>query len=152
MKKQIMRALLGFALLTTLAASAYAQDGGRMSVHIPFDFVVAGRQLPAGDYKVRRVTNHSANALIIQSEDGRTATTVFTNAGAEEPSRAELQFRQYGESYFLASISLPGTANVRQVPPTKSETKRVRELIEQARADGDSGDIAGTVTVRGSVR
>jgi hypothetical protein len=152
MKKQIMRALLGFALLTTPAASAYAQAGRSMNVHIPFDFVVAGKQLPAGDYSVRRVSKDSESALVIQSEDGRSATALFTNAGAQEPSRAELTFRQRGESYFLASVSIPGAASVRQVPPSKSETRRVRELIEQAKADGSGGDSAKTVTIRGSVQ
>ena len=55
MKKQIMRALLGFAMLMVLTASAYAQAGRHISVHIPFDFVVAGKQMPAGDYNVRRI-------------------------------------------------------------------------------------------------
>src|ERR1044071_8397657 len=148
MKKQIMRALLGIALLTTLAVSANAQAGDRMNVHVPFDFVVAGRQLPAGDYSVRRIRTDLETALVIQSADGRSAVTVFTNAGAKEPSRAELTFRVRGESYFLASVSIPGTASVRQVPPSKSATKRVRELIAQAKADGSGeDDSAKIVTV-----
>lgn len=149
MKKQIMRMLLGFALMTVLAASSYAQSGRRMTVHIPFDFVVAGKQMPAGDYSVRRVTKDSENALVIQSEDGRRTATVFTNAAQREPQRAELRFLQHGESYFLAEVSIPGTAGVREVPRSKSEEKRVRELIEQAKADGAASK---TVTVMGSLR
>ena len=149
MKKQIMRALLGVAVVTTLAVSAYAQSGRRMTVHVPFDFVVSGKQLPAGDYSVRRVSKDSEGALLIQSEDGRRVATVFTNAGSREPQRAELRFRQRGESYFLSEVSIPGTAGVREIPRSKSEDKRVRELIEQAKADGDSSK---TVTVIGSVR
>jgi hypothetical protein len=82
MKKQIMNALLGLAVVTTLAVSAYAQSGRRMTVHIPFDFVVSGKQMPAGDYSVRRVSKDSEGALLIQSEDGRRVATVFTNASA----------------------------------------------------------------------
>src|ERR1700761_6284981 len=102
MKKQIMRALLGFALLTVLSASAYAQSDRRMSVRIPFDFVVAGKQLPAGDYNVRHISKDSEKALLIQSVDGRNAAIVFTNAAQREPKRGELGFRQHGGSYFLA--------------------------------------------------
>lgn len=150
MKKQIMRTLLGFALLTVLAASAYAQSGRRMTVHVPFDFVVAGKQMPAGDYSVRRVSKDSENALVIQSADGRKVATVFTNSSRREASRAELSFRQHGESYFLAEVSIPGTACVREVPRSKSEEKRVRELIEQAKADG--GATTKSVTLMGSVQ
>src|SRR5689334_13516413 len=106
MKKQIMSALLGFTLLAVMAVSAYAQAGRHVSVHIPFDFNVAGKQMPAGDYSVRRVSNSSESALLIQSEDGRETAVVFTNASQREPKRAELSFRQYGESHFLSAISI----------------------------------------------
>src|SRR4051812_41537926 len=148
MKKQIMRALLGIALLTVMTASAYAQSGRRVSVHIPFDFVVSGKQMPAGDYSVRRVLNDSETALLIQSEDGRNAATVLTQASQREPLRAELRFRQHGESYFLSEVSIPGTAGVREIPRSKSEEKR-RELIEQAKT-GSGGEASKTVTVIGS--
>jgi hypothetical protein len=151
MKKQIMRALSGFALLTVMTASVYAQSGRRVSVHIPFDFVVSGKQLPAGDYSVRRVSKDSETALLIQSEDGRSVVTVFTQASQREPLRAELHFRHHGESYFLSEVSIPGTAGVREIPRSKSEEKRVRELIEQAKTGGN-GDASKTVTVIGSLQ
>ena len=151
MKKQIMRALLGLALAATAAASAFAQSGRRMTVHIPFDFVVSGKQLPAGDYSVRHVSKDSEAALLIQSEDRRSAAIVFTNSGSREPKRAELRFRQNGETYFLAEVSIPGAVGVREVPRTKSEEKRVRELIEQAKAEG-FGATDTTVTVAGSMQ
>jgi hypothetical protein len=149
MKKQIIRALLGFALLTVMTASAYAQSGRRVTVHIPFDFVVAGKQLHAGDYSVRRVSKDSETALLIQSEEGHQIATVFTQASQREPQRAELRFRQHGESYFLSEVSIPGTAGVREIPRSKSEEKRVRELIEQAKT---SGAMDKTVTVIGSMQ
>lgn len=150
MKKQLMSALLGLALTALMAASVFAQSGRRVMVHIPFDFVVSGKQMPAGDYSVRRVSKDSENALLIQSEDGRNAATVFTSTSHHEAKRAELSFRHHGASYFLAAVSIPGTAGVREVPRSKSEEKHVRELIEQAKSGGD--DSGKTVTVIGSLR
>jgi hypothetical protein len=149
MKKQIMRALLGLALAATLAASAFAQSGRRVTVHIPFDFVVAGKLLPAGDYSVRHISKDSEAALLVQSEDGRRAALVFTNAGSREPKRAELRFRQRGETYFLAEVSIPGAVGTREIPRSKSEGKRTRDLIEQAEADGGPDK---TVTVIGGLQ
>jgi hypothetical protein len=146
MKKQIMSALLGFALLAIMTVSAYAQAGRHVSVHIPFDFVVAGKQMPAGDYRVQRVWKNSEAALLIQSEDGRNTAMVLTNASNREPKRAELSFRRSGGSYFLSSVSIPGTAGIREVPRSKSEEKRVRELIEQAKTTGGSTETIVTVT------
>lgn len=150
MKKQIMTALIGLALTAVMAASVFAQTGRRVRVHVPFDFVVSGKQMPAGDYNVRRVSKDSENALLIQSADGRSVATVFTNSSHRAASRAELRFRQHGQSYFLAEVSIPGTAGVREIPRSKSEEKRVRELIEQAKADGGATDK--TVTVIGSLQ
>jgi hypothetical protein len=122
-----------------------------MRVHVPFDFVVAGKQLPAGDYVVRHVSKDSEAALLVQSEDGRSAAIVFTNAGSRTPARAELRFRQHGESYFLAEVSIPGAVGAREIPRSKSEDRRTRELIEQAKATG-GGVTDTTVTVTGSVQ
>ncbi len=152
MKKQIMIALLGITILAAMAVTASAQAGRRLTVHVPFDFVVGGRQLPAGDYSVRRITKESETALMIQSADGRSAATVMTNASGEEPSRAELTFRQHGDEYFLASVSMPGTVSVREVPRSKAEQRRTRELIEQAEAGRGPEEPAAVVTVAGTVQ
>lgn len=152
MKKQIMVALLGIAVLAATTVTAGAQAGRRLFVHVPFDFVAGGKQLPAGDYNVRRITKESETALLIQSADGRNTASVITNASGREPSRAELVFRQHGDDYFLASVSIPGTASVREVPRSKAEQRRTRELIEQAGARPVGAPPAQTVTVIGSVR
>jgi hypothetical protein len=150
MKKQITSALLGFAMLFVLAASASAQTTRRIAVQIPFDFVAGRTQLPAGKYTVRRIQSNSESALMFESEDGRNKITVLTNSGGgDAPVSAQVVFRQRGERYFLASVSLPGTSSVRVAPETKAEKKLARELSEQAKA----GNAASkSVTVIGSVQ
>jgi len=150
MKKQITSALLGFAMLFVLAASASAQTTRRMTVHIPFDFVAGRTQLPAGDYTVRRILSNSESALIFESENGQSKTTVVTNRGDDAPERAQIVFRQRGAQFFLDSVSLPGTSSVRVMPESKEEKKIARELI----AGRQAGDTAASksVTVSGSVR
>ena len=55
MNKHVITILATTMLFATLAvASAQAQEAGNMSVTIPFDFAVAGKMLPAGEYHVRR--------------------------------------------------------------------------------------------------
>jgi hypothetical protein len=149
MKKQITCALLGFAMLFVLVASASAQTARRIAVQIPFDFVAGRTQLPAGKYTVRRFLSNSESALLFESEDGRSKATVITNSGGSDaPTSAQVVFRQYGERYFLASVSMPGTASVRVAPESKAEKKIARELIEQAKADAASK----SVTIIGSVQ
>ena len=149
MKKQITSALLGFAMLFVLVVSASAQTAHRMSVQIPFDFVAGRTELPAGKYTVRRVQSDSESVLMFVSEDGRNSAAVITNSGDDAPVSAQIIFRQRGDRYFVASVSLPGTASVRIAPESKVEKRFARELGKQKQA----GDAAGkSVAVVGSIK
>ena len=148
MKKQISVALLGLALMFAAASSASAQAAGSIRIHVPFDFVAGGRQLHAGDYTVRRARSDGESALLIRSEDGREAAIFITNAGGAPPARAAMSFRQDGARYFLAEVSIPGTASVRELPKAGAERKAERELIEEAKGGGG----VKKVTVIGSVQ
>ena len=147
MKKQINAALLGLALMFATAASASAQAAGSMRIHVPFDFVAGKKHLSAGNYTVRRVRSDAESALIIRSEDGREAAVVITQSAGESNSRAALTFRQYGERYFLADISIPGTATVRELPKSGGEKKAEGKLLEEA---GAGRGAVKKVTITGS--
>ncbi|HWS87223.1 MAG TPA: hypothetical protein VN282_09680 [Pyrinomonadaceae bacterium] len=146
MKKQISRALLGLAAALALTAAAYAQAvTNRVAVRVPFDFVAGGTQMPAGIYTVRRVRSDAETALIIRGVDGRTSALVLTNTGEGRPTTAALVFRRHGDRYFLAEVSMPGAASVRELPKTGAERRLERELAERK---GESKEV----TVVGSVQ
>ena len=150
MKKQITSTLLGVvAVLALTAAAAHAQTARAIRVQVPFEFAAGGKQMPSGLYTVRRVRVDSESALVIRAEGGREAAIFLTNAGRGGAAvRASLTFRQHGDRYFLAEVSIPGTASVRELPKSGGERRTERELIEEARAGKDSK----TVTVVGSVQ
>ncbi|HEX8071285.1 MAG TPA: hypothetical protein VF546_15120 [Pyrinomonadaceae bacterium] len=111
--------LCGFILAMTVAAQA--QAGYRINVHVPFDFVVGKKTLPAGDYTVKQIG--SGNSLLVQSADGRTAQIIGTNqtTAARESETARLDFRRYGDKYFLATVWTPGRSEGREVQSTPLE-------------------------------
>ena len=147
MKKQISRALLGLAAALALAVAANAQVLKAVLIRVPFDFVAGGKQMPAGRYTVRRIRSDAESALLIRGEDGRATAVVLTNTGDANPRAAALIFRQHGDHYFLAGVSVPGTASVRELPRTGAERRLERELAEQHKSGGSK-----TVTVVGSVQ
>ncbi|MFL6337032.1 MAG: hypothetical protein ACJ754_27335 [Pyrinomonadaceae bacterium] len=147
MKKQISRALLGLAAALALAVAAHAQTWRTVSIRVPFDFVAGEKRLPAGRYTVQRTKSDSETALLIRSEDGRSSAVILTTTGALQPSSSALVFRQHGDRYFLAAVSMPGTASVRELPKAGAERRLERELAEQNQT-GESK----TVTVVGSVK
>jgi hypothetical protein len=152
MKKQISLALLGLALALAATAAASAQGARSLRVHVPFDFEAGGQHMPAGRYSVRRVQMDAERTLLIKSEDGRHAAIVLTTEGEPEPARAFLSFRQYGERYFLAGVSMPAAASLREVPKTGAEKRAAREFDTGAKAPKDAeANAARTVTVVGSV-
>jgi hypothetical protein len=147
MKKQISRTFLSLAAVLMLAAAANAQTARGIEVQVPFDFVAGQKRLPAGKYTVRRVRVDSESALVIKGEAKGAAAVVLTNMGDKDPSAASLTFRQHGERYFLAEVSMPGTASVRELARTSAERAVERELSEQTKA----GDTK-TISIAGSVR
>lgn len=148
MKKQISIALLGLALTFALGVAASAQGARAIRIQVPFDFAAGERRMPAGRYTVGRVRADAGGALLIRSEEGGGAAVVLTNAGEAPTSRASMTFRQYGESYFLAEVSMPGADSVREVPKGRGERS-----IEQETAEEAGEEVAAKrVMVVGSVR
>lgn len=147
MKKQITRTLLGFFAALVLAASAQAQTSRGIEVQIPFDFVAGEKHLPAGSYTVRRVRVDSESALLIKRAGGGAAAVVLTSTGDAEPEGASLTFRRHGERHFLALVSIPGTASVRELGKSGAERAAERE----ASAKSEPAEPK-TVTIAGSLR
>lgn len=149
MNKQITRTSVCLGMLFVLVASASAQTARRITAQVPFGFVAGQKQLPAGRYTVSPIKRDGQNALLVRSENGRNVAIVLTNSAKAAPTRASLDFRQYGDRLFLAGVSIPGAAEVREVPRSDVEKNLERELSEQAKA-GDAG--VKTVTVAGSIQ
>ena len=146
MKKQLSRVVLGLAAALALTVAANAQVLNAVVIRVPFDFVAGAKQMPAGRYTVRRIRSDAESALLIRSEDGRSTAVVLTNTGDPQPRAAALVFRQHGDRYFLAEVSVPGTASVRELPKAEAERQLERELAEQ------KGGDSKTVTVVGSMQ
>ncbi len=146
MKKQISRALLGLAATLMVAVAAHAQVLRAVVISVPFDFVAGEKRLPAGRYTVQRIRADAETALLIRSEDGRSSAIILTNTGEPQPRAAALVFRQRGERYFLAEVSMPGTASIRELRKSAAERRLERELAEQHKSE------AREVTVFGSVQ
>ena len=103
MKRYILAALLAFAVVgATVKASVVDQ----IVVTIPFEFVAAGKTLPAGTYRVDRMFSDRPSALVLNSLDNR-ATGVFVFPTEVESVRADkiyLAFEQIGNQHFLSKV------------------------------------------------
>jgi hypothetical protein len=120
---------LFFALVVAVCLPAVGQNV--MRVDIPFNFIAAGKSLPAGQYRVARSSLPSSCAWYIT--DGHTGTIMVTSLA--EPSQTvhqySLIFRQAGGTYSLLQIWNGGSG--RDVPQQKVK----QTLVSQ----GDSKDV-----------
>ena len=99
MKRQVFVVL---ASLTLFLVSVHAQQSGTIIVaHIPFDFVVRDKTLPAGDYTVTRAAQ---GVLMIRSRDCKASMVFNTNTVESTRTRNELIFHRYGSRYFLSRV------------------------------------------------
>jgi hypothetical protein len=121
-----------FALLMTAIASAQTSQ---LKADVPFDFIVNGFTLPAGEYTLQSVDS-LGKALSIRSSDSQAASTIIAeDQQSPTPSRdTRLVFHRYGELYFLAEIWMQGEDIGRHVPASAREKEmalktRPHELV-----------------------
>ena len=131
MSKKIFIAALACGLLAAVTvATAYAQmPGTTLRVTIPFAFSVSGKILPAGEYEIRRITDEP-QGLIISSLADRHERAMFQTIPVEArkvPSRTEIVFHRYGDSYFMSEVFSAGQ-NGRELLPSRQERLLRREM------------------------
>ena len=125
MKNMVLRSFAMAGLIFMLAgASLQAQTSSKI-VNIPFDFAAGTAKLKAGDYIVKRMSEH---AVAIRSADGK--TTALINAplslGARDSKPgARLVFNRYGDQYFLSQVWLRVDAGS-QLFVSNEETKTAK--------------------------
>ena len=119
-----MKRLIGFLSVSTLAvalAATLAAQTIRVTARVPFEFMVAGRSMPAGDYTVE----HSGSTAAIRVSNGSTGVlSLAMNSSAsphEQAGQALLIFHRYGDQYFLSRIVDGSRNTVVELPTSRTE-------------------------------
>jgi len=121
MKNRIL-AILGLVLLA--AGSASAQTPSQFKV--PFPFMVAGKMLPAADYRV--VLTHSTGQVMLLPSKGTGAFTITEPDGyrPELASQDALSFERYGSTWVLRKVRISGYEQETNV--SKAKRKELARL------------------------
>lgn len=127
MRNKGIALVLAFVLSPALAVgSLFPPVQGDLCANIPFEFIVGGKVLPAGNYVVR-INNETG--LVEVCEDGIYCESIVTSPveAVQAPAQAELAFRKYGDQYFLSQIW--STGRVGRHLPDSSLQPNVTEAI-----------------------
>lgn len=145
MKRTALNLLMTLVCAAAVAAVAVAASSSNlMTAKIPFAFNIGGQTLPAGTYTV----SHTATPGVVIFRNEQTAQSVglITNLsqGATVSEKAMLEFRRYGNQYFLGAIKQGFSANCFVAP----RSRRERETAHEAKhlAQQQTGPEIVTVT------
>lgn len=141
MKKQIYT-FVGLLIFLTISSvnAIYAQSGTIVRAHIPFDFSVKEKTIPAGDYVINRADD-GGRVWFLYSYENRQSVVLLamTVQGKDSFGKGKLTFRRYGEKYFLASIETSG--NQIKLPKSREEKNLVKELKNNHLAKNNEENI-----------
>jgi hypothetical protein len=105
MKKQYLRILLAVVGFAGLGVTAKAQDLDQVIVTIPFEFVAAGKTLPAGTYRTNRISNDKHEGLILSSVENHVSVILHpAKVEGTHNDNAKASFQETGDQRFLSTI------------------------------------------------
>ena len=114
---------LALILLPILAVTQMVSST-KIVGQVPFPFIVANKQVPAGECTVQAATD-GARILVIRNRDAKLA--LFAPAIANVTKKASdsyaLVFRKYGDTAFLTGIKLAGDRTTYKIPESRAETE-----------------------------
>src|ERR1700676_2927724 len=97
MRKQCLRILIALIGVAGLGMAARGQVSDQIQVNIPYEFVVAGKTLPAGTYRVNRLGGTDEETLVLSSVDSRARVMVLsTSVEGTQTDNPEVSFEQVG--------------------------------------------------------
>ena len=140
MKKFTVAALFTLAGILS-AGSAFAQTKHEVRAHVPFEFSVGDKVLPAGNYRFDETSSPvSANEVVIQNIDNPRYTVLAR--GSDAPyvlpnyvtSRGHLVFNQYNGEHFLREVRGPLSAINVELPKSKAEKGAERNQVSSLSA------------------
>jgi hypothetical protein len=108
MRKLGLRIFLAFIGVAGLGLSAKAQDVDHIRVKIPYEFVLAGKTLPAGTYTVSHVSGVDERTLIVSDlEDHATVIVLPTVIENHYSEKSGVNLEQMGGEFVLSQIRTP---------------------------------------------
>jgi len=120
-------AKLMMALAVTMLpmfATAQFKSSDKIVAQVPFEFVVANKPVPAGEWTVQAAT---ADARLVTIRNGDAKMSLLANISPIETRKTAgapaLVFHKYGDRYFLYGMKIEGTDILYRMPVNKAEAE-----------------------------
>ena len=130
--------VFGLSMLTGLSsAPGYAEPGG-MKAKVPFEFVFAGKTLPAGEYRFVAVPHR----VDIQDGRGKKLAVVLASEISKGSAAADgkIVFHCYSDECFLAEVWTPDYEHGQLVSSQSEKQWEKKENVKYVTVLGESRD------------
>jgi hypothetical protein len=125
--------------LAALGAPTRAQEADQLRVKLPYAFVVAGKILPAGTYRVLRLSDNSKAIAMTSCQNGDSVLLFSTEVTPAREDNPTLTLEHTGTQYFLKEIET--TEHVFRISVPKGASKfsvKIQATPSTATANGGS--------------
>ena len=146
MRKLCLRIAVALVSFAGLGITAKAQVVDQVVMTVPFQFVVAGQTLPAGTYRVSRVSDDKWEGLILSSFENRAGAIVHPTevestheVDSTHDGKTHVSFETAGNEHFLSKIETGD--NVFTIPVSRAA---ILLALEKSHSDRSSGSSVGT--------
>ena len=138
--------LMNISRAAALAVCAFAATDARASslpnvtMNVPFDFVVSGKTLPAGEYMIVQANNQSAiPAFVIRNTRTKTASiAVMSQRTRDYADKAEAVFQCADNTCYLREMKITGSESfVAPVPHKAAQKERITSIGLRASVNAD---------------
>ena len=106
MKKKCLIVVCALTCVLSLSAGVAAQSREEFRVIVPFDFVAAGKTMPAGTYTVSRVSQSGLSGLQLNNYERKATVVVLPTELVNTAGNADVRlgFAEVGDDRFLKQI------------------------------------------------
>jgi hypothetical protein len=139
MRKQYLRILIALVGVAGLAKAAKGQVADQIVVNVPYEFVVAGKTLPAGTYRVNRVPEPVGRMLVFSGIENRAIAIVLaTDVETIPADKAQISLKQVDGQYFLSKIETAD--HVFNIPVSRSAIMEAAAISRSVTSASGSAD------------
>jgi len=116
--------ILMVVLALMMVGEAAAQTV-RMKANVPFDFVVNGSTLPAGEYSIQSFGTADGKTLLVKNADltDKALVNSISVQSLRSAKETKLVFHRYGDRYFLAEVWTEGNDRGNELPKSSREVE-----------------------------
>lgn len=123
MKKQTLTLVTMIAMLISSMVVSNAAVAPNLMADIPFDFSVENRTMPAGRYTISETSTRGVIEISSFDKNTRALVSFSMERGTKRIEASHLEFRRYGDRYFLGSVKTDGLESWMRVPESSNERK-----------------------------